>query len=254
MELSDKVAIVTGAGRGIGRATALKLARNGAAVAVVDRNINRANESAAELTGLGFRAKAFYTDVTGKPEVDEMVQAVLAEFGGIDILVNNAGWLKWELFRENDPEHWDQLIDVNFKGPIYCSRAVLDHMVERRKGKIVNIASDAGRAGDRGQAVYAATKAGVVGFSKCLALEVAQYNINVNCVSPGMTETPLLMKGIERSPEVAAELEKTTQTIPLGRRAKPEDIAEAVFFFASSATDYITGQVLSVNGGRFMLD
>ena len=252
MDLADKVAIVTGSGRGIGRAIALKFARNGAAVAVVDRNAKRANDSAAELTGLGFEAMALKTDVTRKAEVDEMASKVLAEFGSIDILVNNAGWLRWERFLENDPELWDKMIDVNLKGPIYCSRAVLDHMIERKKGKIVNIASDAGRAGMVGQTVYAAAKAGVIGFTKSLAQEVAQYNINVNCVSPGIIETPLMIAGMQRSPEVAKEPEKLAQAVPLGRIGKPEDVAEAVFFFASSASDYMTGQLISVSGGSLM--
>lgn len=252
MELSGKVAIVTGGGRGIGRAITVKLAKNGATVVVVDRNINRAKESADALISLGFKAAAFQTDVTRKVEVDEVVKRVIAEFGRIDILVNNAGWAKWQLFQENNPELWDDIIDVNLKGLIYCSRAVLDHMIERKKGKVVNIASDSGRSGDIGMTVYAAAKAGVIGFTKSLALEMAKYNINVNCISPGITETPLLMQGMKLSPESAKEFESMALRVPLGRMAKPEDIAEAVFFFSSSASDYITGQVLSVNGGNLM--
>ncbi|MGV8056688.1 MAG: SDR family NAD(P)-dependent oxidoreductase [Smithellaceae bacterium] len=255
MELAGKVAIITGAGRGIGKSIALKLATAGATVVITDRKIDLANESAEELTKSGLKAIALGVDVTKLEEVNAMAGQVLAKFGTIDILVNNAGWAKVGLFKDLDPAQWNTVIDINLMGPINCSRAVLDHMIERKQGKIVNISADGARSGFVGGAVYAAAKAGVFGFTKSLARELGQYNINVNCISPGVTGTPLMMEGLKYGPaEFVKDMEEMVRSTPLGRMAKPEDIAEAVVFLSSKASDFITGQILSVNGGHLMCD
>lgn len=246
-DLQGKVALVTGAGSGIGRAIALKLAENGANVAVNDIDRERAEETVrqmAELTGEGF---AVIADITDYAEVRRMVEDVLRYFGRIDILVNNAGWDKLEPFLQNSPETWEKIIAINFKGPIYVTRAVAEHMAERKAGKIINIASDAGRVGSMGEAVYSGCKGGLIAMSKTWAREFARYNIRVNVVSPGLTDTPLLeeLKQTEFGAKIIGAIEKM---IPFGL-AKPEDVAHAVLFFADDASNYITGQVLSVSGG-----
>ena len=253
MELKDKVAIVTGSGRGIGRAIALVLAHSGAALAIVDRNAESAADTASEIERQGGRALAIRTDITSMEEVNAMVAAVLGSLGEVHILVNNAGWTRPEPFVRSSPETWERLINVNLKGHIFCSRAVLDHMMERQRGKIISIASDAGRVGGEGQVVYGAAKGGIIAFTKGLAREMARHNITVNCVSPGMTETPLLREGMARSEQFVAEVRERENAIPLGRLGKPEDIAEMVLFLASSRADYITGQVISVSGGWTMV-
>lgn len=247
MNLAGKVALVTGAGQGIGRAIALKLAALEADLALVDLNPATVQETAAEIEKLGRRALALQADVSRKPEVDQAVQRVLEVFGRVDILVNNAGWTKYTPFLQETEEYWDRVMAVNLKGTILCSRAVLEAMIKQGGGKIINIASDAGRVGAANEAVYSACKAGVIGFTRALAREIAGHNIRVNCVSPGTTDTPLVHQMF--TPE---ELAKRTRPIPLGRLGQPEDIAAAVAFFASDAADYITGQVLSVSGGITM--
>jgi len=246
-ELQGKVALVTGAGSGIGRAIALKLAENGANVAVNDIDRAKAEETVkqmAELTGEGF---AVIADVTDYDEVRRMVSETIKYFGQIDILVNNAGWDKLEPFLENTLETWEKIIAINFKGPIYVTRAVVEHMVERKTGKIINIASDAGRVGSTGEAVYSGCKGGLIAMSKTWAREFARYNIRVNVISPGPTDTPLYheLKKTEFGAKILGAVERM---IPFGL-AQPEDIASAVLFFADDASNYITGQVLSVSGG-----
>lgn len=246
-ELSGKVALVTGAGSGIGRAIALVLAGSGANVAVNDIDRARAEETVkqmAELTGEGFAAIA---DITDFDSVKRMVAEVLKRFGQIDVLVNNAGWDKLEPFVKNTPETWEKIIAINFKGPIHVTRAVVEHMIERKTGKIINISSDAGRVGSTGEAVYSGCKGGLIAISKTWAREFARYDIRVNVVSPGLTDTPLLdeLKSSEFGNKVLTAVERM---IPFGL-AKPEDIANGVLFFADDASNYITGQVLSVSGG-----
>lgn len=250
MRLTNKVAIVTGAGRGIGRAIALTLAREGANLAITDIDVNTATAAAQEISGMEREAVAIKTDVTRSDQVSEMVRAVLEKFGAIDILVNNTGWDKVEPFIKNSEETWDKIININLKGPILCTRAVLDHMIAKNSGKILNIASDAGRVGSTGEVVYSATKGGVIAFTKALAREMARYKINVNCVSPGPADTPLLQEIASYNPKLVDALQRA---IPFRRIAQPQEVANAVLFLVSNEADYITGQTLSVSGGLTMV-
>ncbi len=261
--LTDKVAIVTGAARGIGKAIALKIGQRGGSVAVVDLHETNANDAVAELQHQETRAIAIKTDVTNKSEVDDMVGKVLGTFGKIDILVNDVGWWNTTAFINTTEELWDKIIAINYSSVLNCSRAVLDYMIERQSGKIVSIGSEVARVGGVGDAVYSGAKAGVIAFSKSLAREVARYNINVNVVCPGTVETETygpfggMVAERPQTPEALQAREKLLETlikmIPFRRRGKPMEIAEAVAFLASPAADYITGQVLSVSGGVTMV-
>ena len=252
MTLAGKTALVTGAGRGIGRAIALALAREGAQVAALDVDGPAADRVRGEIDALGVKALALGVDLTRRPEVERAVEAMLGQWGQIDVLVNNAGWDRMQLFVESDEETWERIIALNFRAVLYTCRAVLPHMVGRRAGKIVNIASDAGRVGSSGEAVYAGTKGAVIAFSKALARETARYTVTVNVVCPGLTDTPLLQGMRAESARNERVLEAVTRAIPLGRVATPEDIAGAVVYFVSPAADYVTGQTLSVSGGLTM--
>lgn len=250
--IDGKTALVTGSGRGIGNGIATRLAAEGATVAVNDVVAERAEEAAEELRADGHDALALPFDVTDREAVDQAVTDLIDREGQLDVLVNNAGWDRVELFTDNDPEMWDRVIDVNYKGHIHCVRAVADHMIERETGKIVGISSDAGRVGSTGEAVYAGTKAGVIGFTKTMARELARFDVQCNVVSPGPTDTPLLSE-MQDETEFARKVHEGMEAqIPLGRLAEPADIAAGVAFFASADADYITGQVLSVSGGLTM--
>lgn len=253
MELKDRIGIITGSGRGIGRSTALVFAHQGADVAVVDIDGETAEQVASEVKGRGRRAIALQADLVDRQAAERMVSQTLEAFGRVDILVNNVGWDTLKPFSRKSPELWRKIIDLNLMTLLNCTRAAMDPMMDQKYGKIVSIASDAGRFGSKYEAVYSATKGGVIAFTKSMARELASYNINVNCVAPGMTQTPLLEE-IMRDPEVAQLLGNLEDSIPLGRRGRPEDIAEAVSFLCSSRADYITGQTLSVNGGLCMND
>lgn len=251
MNLKGRVAIVTGSGGGIGRAIALKLGSWGARVVVADIKLSGAEETVSMLEKAGTQGLALGTDITSLSQVQEMVRTTLKTFGQLDILVNNAGWDKIEPFIKNSPDYWDQLIAINLKGPIYCTRAVLDPMIEKKYGKIINISSDAGRVGSTGEAVYSACKGGVIAFTKTIAREMARYQINVNCVCPGATETPLLAE-LTKGETGAKIIEAMVKAVPFRRLAKPEDLAGAVAFLASDEAAFITGQTLSVSGGLTM--
>lgn len=245
--LEGRVAFVTGAGRGIGRAIALRLASEGAKVAVTD--IDEATAQATAAT-IGDGALGLRVDVTDPASIRPAVAATERELGPIDVLVNNAGWDKVEPFLDSGEETWEKVIAINLKGPLYCTKAILPGMVERGRGRIINISSDAGRVGSSGEAVYSAAKAGIIGFSKTLAREMARYQINVNVVCPGPTNTPLFHDLASSNPRL---MEALKRAIPFGRLAEPEEVAAAVAFLASDDAAFITGQTLSVSGGLTMI-
>ncbi len=250
VRLKGKVAIVTGAAQGIGRAIAMRLAAEGANVAIADINEDVAIKTAAEIKASGGEACAVKLDVTSLESALAAVERVESELGPLDILVNNAGWDKLEPFVESTPATWDRVIAINFRGVIHCCKAVVPKMQARGHGKIVSIASDAGRVGSMGEAVYSGCKGAIIAFSKTLARELARNNINVNVVCPGPTETALLQGVMESQPKV---LDAMKRGIPMRRLGKPEDLAGAVAFFASSDSDYATGQVVSISGGLTMV-
>ena len=252
MRIKDKVALVTGGSRGIGRAICLRLATEGAKVAVVDILEQEAAQTAEEIKAKGAQALALKTDVTQLDQVRACVQKIKDTWGAVDILVNNAGWDKVESFVDSQPETWDKVIAINLKGPINFCHAVIPQMIERGAGKIITISSDAGRVGSTGEAVYSACKAGVIGFSKTLARELARSKINVNVVCPGPTDTALL-KQVTAGERGARIIEAMTKAVPFRRLGQPEEIANAVAFFASPDADFVTGQVLSVSGGLTMV-
>jgi 3-oxoacyl-[acyl-carrier protein] reductase len=246
LELKDKVALVTGGAQGIGKAVALLLAKNGADIVVSDVNLQKAEETAGEIQSLGRKAMAVKADVSSSEDVERMVQAIMERLGRIDILINNAGIARDKLILRMTEEDWDAVLNVNLKGTFHCTRVVIRHMSKQRYGKIVNIASVVGEMGNAGQANYAASKAGVIGFTKTVAREFAQRGINVNAIAPGYIATPMT----DALPEKAKE--ELQRMIPMERLGKPEDVAEAVLFLVSEASSYITGQVINVNGGIYM--
>ena len=254
MELKGKAALVTGGGGGIGRAVALALAGAGAKTAVADIATDNAVKVSGEVQALGVEGMACTVDLTKKADVDRMVSDVITRLGQIDILVNCQGWDRLEPFVESNEETWEKLLGINFKSVLYTTKAVLPHMISRGNGgKIVNIASDAGRVGSSWEAVYAGTKGGVIAFSKTIAREVARYKINVNVVCPGLTETPLLSAVRTQSEQTGKIIDAVTKATPFRRVAQPDEVAQAVLFFSSPAAAFITGQTLSVSGGLTMV-
>ncbi|MFJ9025600.1 SDR family NAD(P)-dependent oxidoreductase [Streptomyces sp. NPDC102259] len=251
MSVRDKVALVTGAGRGIGEAIADRLAAHGAAVAVCDLDPAAADKVAVRLAeryavptiGVG-------ADISDGTAVRAAVERVAAELGPVDVLVNNAAVDVIGRFVDSGEETWDRIIAVNLRGTITTTRAVLDSMIERGGGRVVLIASDAGRVGSSGEVVYSATKGGVIAFGKALAREVARYDITVNSVCPGPTDTALLGQVAEYSRKM---YDATVRAIPLRRVAQPAEIAGVVAFLASDDAAYMTGQTLSVSGGLTMV-
>lgn len=244
--LAGKVVLITGAARGIGRAIATRFAEEGARVAIADVD---AEGAAATAGAIGRGAIGVGMDVTDGAQIRAAVAATVERLGPIDVLVNNAGWDKVEPFVKSEEPTWDRVLAINLKGPVACARAVLDAMIERRAGKIVSISSDAARVGSSGEAVYAGAKAGIIGFSKTLAREVARYGITVNVVCPGPTDTQLFREAMGGNDKLASALERA---IPLGRLGEPEDLAGAVAFLASDDAAFITGQTISVSGGLTM--
>jgi 2-hydroxycyclohexanecarboxyl-CoA dehydrogenase len=241
----DRVAIVTGAARGIGRAIAIALAGDGRRVAVCDLRLSEAEETAAAVNGL-----AVELDVTDSESVARGVERVEAELGPVEVLVNNAGWDELRLFLETDEAFWDRVIEVNFKGCLRMTHAVLPGMVARSFGRIVNIGSDAGRVGSSLESVYSGAKGGVIAFTKTIAREAARSGVTANTVSPGPTRTSLL----EEMEEAGGGklIESLERAVPMRRLGEPEDVAAAVAFLASDRAGYITGQTLSVSGGLTM--
>jgi len=247
MEMEGRVVVVTGGASGIGRATALLLAHEGARVIVGDIDEAGGRAVAADAATVGTAVEFLPLDLTKPQAIAGFAAAVEARAPHLDGLVNGAGWDRIQPFLDNPPEMWEQLIAINLLGAVRLTRALLPPMVAARAGKIVNISSDAGRVGSTGETVYAAAKGGIIAFTKSLAREMARYQINVNSVCPGPTDTPLFLAQPERMREAL------TRAIPFRRIARPEEVAEAILFFLGRRSDYITGQVLSVSGGLTMV-
>ena len=241
MELSNRVAIVTGSGRGIGRAIALKLAEVGAVVVVTD--ISDAEPVAQEIRKIKQKSLAVTADVSSSADVTRLVETTFSAYGRIDILVNNAGITRDQLILRMSEEDWDNVLTVNLKSVFLCTRAVLRHMIKQRWGRIISMSSIAGIVGNAGQANYASAKAGILGFTRSIAREVASRGITANAIAPGVIDTIMTQKLDENQRQ---ELQKR---IPAGYIGSPRDVAEAVAFLASEEARYITGQVLSVDGG-----
>ena len=244
MKLKNKVAIVTGAGQGIGRETALALAKEGAKVVVSDIT-GKIHDVVKEIEKLGSQALAIKADVSNRKETEELAKKTVNKFGRIDILVNNAGIFPFKSLVDMKEEDWDKVLDVNLKGVFNCTKAVIPMMVKQRYGKIINITSIAGvKVGYIGLSHYCASKAGIVGFTKATALELAQYGINVNAIAPGATETPGVKAIMSKE-----DMKRFAQTIPMKRYGQPIDIANLVVFLASDESSYITGECIVVDGG-----
>ncbi len=258
--LTGKTAIVTGGASNIGRGICFTFAREGANVVIADRDEKQAKKTATEINALGAgRAIAIATDVTQTDSVEAMVKRALEDFKKIDVLVNDAAWTNDRLFVEKPRDEWEKEIDICYRGVIHCTRAVLDHMIQRKYGKIVSIASDAARVGEYREAVYAGCKAGVIAFSKSLAKEVGPHGINLNVVCPGVTPAKnedsigeMSMQQWYKGLFTPETQERMKKAYPLRRLGTAEDIANAVVFLSSDCASYVTGQTLSVSGGYTM--
>ena len=245
-DLQGRIALVTGGAQGIGRAIAEELAAAGAVIVLADVNEAKLAETVAEMKAQGIDASAFTVNVSSQESIEAGAKAILEKFGKVEILVNNAGITRDNLMLRMKRADWDLVLGINLTGAFLLTQALLSPMLKNRWGRIVNIASVVGRAGQAGQVNYAASKAGLIGLTRSLAREVASRNITVNAVAPGFIETPM-------TAVLSEEVSKAMlATVPLGRRGTPKDVAQAVKFLASDAASYITGHVLDVNGGMFM--
>ena len=245
-EPSDPAAVVTGGASGIGRATALALATSGARVLVADVDLRGGEATCAAARDAGGAAELVELDLTSDPSIEKAAEEVLARAGAPRVLVNGAGWDRFEPFLDNSTEFMERVIRLNLLGCVKLTHALLPAMIEAGGGHVVNVSSDAGRVGSTGETVYASAKGGIISFTKSLAREMARHSINVNCVCPGPTDTPLFRSLPEKA---QAALERA---IPFRRLATPEEVAHAICFFASDEASYVTGQVLSVSGGLTM--
>jgi 3-oxoacyl-[acyl-carrier protein] reductase len=243
MRLTGKIALVTGASRGIGKAIALRLAQDGAKLAINNLDIETAETVAAEIKALGGMALAVAGDVSSTDEVKNMVETIISTYGSIDILVNNAGITRDQLLLRMADDDWDRVLAVNLKGVFLCTKAVLKYMLKARWGRIINMSSIVGFTGNAGQSNYAASKAGIIGFTRSVAREVASRGITVNAVAPGFIETDMTARLSEKQRQDIAS------RIPLGFLGTPEDVASVAAFLAGEDSRYITGQVISVDGG-----
>jgi 2-hydroxycyclohexanecarboxyl-CoA dehydrogenase len=252
MKLKGKVVIVTGGAQGIGRAISLRLAREGANIGILDIKKDVADKTVAEINGLGVKATAIVCDVTNYEKVKEAVQEVHKEFCSIDILINNAGIDVSRFFVDTDQSLWDRIINVNYRSFLNATHVCIPYMIEQKSGNIVSLGSDAGRVGNSGEVLYCGTKAAIMASSKALARELSRYNIRVNCVSPGPVQTDLLA-GLHEGEKGKKIMEAVANMIPMRRLGLPEDVADVVAFFVGDDSRYLTGQVLSVDGGLTMI-
>jgi 2-hydroxycyclohexanecarboxyl-CoA dehydrogenase len=248
MEFQDRVALVTGGASGIGQAVVRGLAERGARVGICDLNTDGAEETAASV---GNGALAVPMNVTDTASVAAGVAQAVERLGPPDVLVNAAGWDRIMRFLETDEAFWDQVIAINFRGVMATCHAVLPHMVERGSGAVVNVASEAGRSGSSGEAVYSGAKGAVIAFSKAIAREVARYGVRVNVVAPGVTETPFLQRNIDEGH--GKLMDAIVNATPLRRMSTPQEVAEAIIFLASDRAAFTTGETLSVSGGLVMM-
>lgn len=247
-----RVALVTGGGRGIGEAISVGLAKDGLTVVIADMRKAEADAVAQRITEAGGRALALEVNVTDTAAVNGAVDRACEEFGQIDVLVNNAGWDDLMPFLATDEAFWDRVLDINFKGALRLTRAVLPGMVERRWGRIINIGSDAGRVGSSLESVYSGAKGGVIAFTKTVAREVARSGVTANVVCPGPTDTPFMQETAAKARDSDAVLSGIVKSVPMRRLGTPEEVAAAVRFFADASAGYVTGQTLSVSGGLTM--
>lgn len=250
--LSDRIALVTGAGGGIGAAICERLAEEGCHVALFDRDAEAARAAGEKVRSAGRRASVHAVDITDYAAVREAVGAVEAGEGGIDILVNNAGFDRFANFLDTTPDMWEPIIGVNLRGTLNMHHVVLPGMRDRGRGTVVNIASDAGRVGSSMEAVYSACKGGIIAFTKSVARELARAGVRLNVVCPGPTDTPLLAQFLAVGEDGAKVLEAMKRAVPMKRIGRPEDLPGIVAFLASTDAEYITGQVISVSGGLTM--
>ncbi|MFC4948632.1 SDR family NAD(P)-dependent oxidoreductase [Pseudonocardia sp. GCM10023141] len=251
--MSNRTAFVTGGAQGIGKGITTTLGAQGFAVAVVDLNAEAARATAGEIVEAGGRAIAVQADVTDTASVQAAVKTVTEELGPVEIVVNNAGWDDFMPFLSTTEEFWDRILEINFKGMLRVTQAVVPGMVERGFGRVINIGSDAGRVGSSLEAVYSGAKGGTIAFTKTLAREIATKGVTANTVCPGPTDTPALRKFADASGQDAEKvIGGMVRAVPMKRLGQPADIAAAVAFFASDAAGYITGQTLSVSGGLTM--
>jgi len=252
MKLKDQVAIITGGGRGMGEAHSLLLGSEGAIVITVDKNGENAKAVAEKVRQAGGRAEAYELDITRGADVRKLIRDVGEKYGKIDILVNNAGYDEVKIFADSDEEHWDWMIDLNYKGHLHVTHAALPYLRKAGNAKVVYIATDAARVGSTGEAVYAGAKAALMGFGKTLAREEARNGIRVNIICPGLTNTPQFRANLEDE-EKGKIMRSVQKWIPLKRFGEPEEIARAVLFMVSDDSSFVTGQVLSVSGGLTMV-
>jgi 2-hydroxycyclohexanecarboxyl-CoA dehydrogenase len=250
--LADKVALVTGAGGGIGAAICERLAEEGCHVALFDRDADAARAAGKKVQALGRRATTYVVDITDYEAVTDAVASIESEQGGIDVLINNAGFDRFANFLDTTPQQWESIIAVNLRGTLNMHHVVLPGMRDRGWGRVVNIASDAGRVGSSMEAVYSACKGGIIAFTKSVARELARTGVRLNAVCPGPTDTPLLAQFLEAGEGGAKILAALERAVPMKRIGRPEDLPGIVAFLASDDAEYITGQVISVSGGLTM--
>jgi len=250
--LTDKVALVTGAGGGIGAAICERLAEEGCHVALLDRDADAARAAGEKVQALGRRVSTHVVDISDYAAVRDAVASIASDQGGVDVLVNNAGFDRFANFLDTTPEQWQPIIAVNLRGTLNMHHVILPGMRDRGWGRVVNIASDAGRVGSSMEAVYSACKGGIIAFTKSVARELARTGVRLNVVCPGPTDTPLLAQFLEGGEDGARMLEALERAVPMKRIGRPEDLPGIVAFLASDDAEYITGQVISVSGGLTM--